>query len=136
MVKRIFSKVLKPCISFINLLSEVWLPSTIFLGSRELVAISPTLRHTHSSPAILCRFSWYCIIALILDTAVVLHVLAWFHMSYLFEMFYKDDLYFMHELSCTWDLCWDLILWLWIYIWNFILLEMMFKWKVFYILLI
>ena len=40
---------------------------------------------------------------------------------------------FMHELSCTWDLCWDLILWMWIYIWNFILLDMVFKWKVFYI---
>ena len=26
-------------------------------------------------------------------------------MVYVFEVLYRDDLYFMNELSCIWDLC-------------------------------
>ena len=36
-------------------------PQLFFSGSRELEVISPTLRRTLSSPAILCRLIWYCI---------------------------------------------------------------------------
>ena len=36
-------------------------PQLFFSGSRELEVTSPTLRRSHSSPAILCRLIWYCI---------------------------------------------------------------------------
>ena len=127
--KRIFSKVFKPCISLINLLSEVWLPSTIFPGSRELVITSPTLCRSHSSPAILCMHIWYCIISRHRSSIVVL---AWFLMIYVFGRFYKDDLYYMHELSLKLGFMWNVILWMWFDIKKKImLLEMDFIWKCF-----
>ena len=51
-------------------------------------------------------------------------------MFYVFEMLYKDNLYFMHDLSCNW-VCNEIL-----YFENFMSLEMMLNWKVFYIVLI
>ena len=116
LIKRIFSKVFKPCISLINLLSEIWLPSTIFPGSRELQVTSPTLRRSISSPPILCRLIWYCIFYRHRSSSIT--CISMFYMLYVFESFCKDKLYHawlefdfeVWEILCDEWYCWVRVL--------------------------
>ena len=77
-------------------------PQLFFSGSRELEVTSPTLRRSHSSPAILCRLIWIYIIFRHRSSSIMCINL--FNMLCVFGRIYEYGLYIMHDLSLTWDL--------------------------------
>ena len=107
-------------------------PQLFFPGSRELEVTSPTLRRSHSSPAILCRLIWYCIISRHRSSIVCINMISCF--IYL-EVYIRMVCILCMNWVWNWDLC---DLWYHEYgliLRKFILLEMMFIWKVFYTVL-